>query len=63
MKGQDELIRKKVEAKNQLENFTYNIKNTLRDEKYKDKFQGNDKETLEKAVEETVKWLEQNHEA
>lgn len=38
MKGQDELIKKKVEAKNQLENFTYNIKNTIRDEKYKDKF-------------------------
>lgn len=63
MKGQDELVKKRVEAKNALENFTYNIKNTIRDEKYKDKFEGSDKETLEKAVDETVKWLESNPEA
>lgn len=30
MKGQDELIKKRVEAKNGLENFTYNVKNTVR---------------------------------
>lgn len=60
MKGQDELMKKKVEAKNGLENFAYSIKNSLNDEKLKDKFSSEDKATLEKAVEETVKWLEAN---
>lgn len=37
-KGEDELIKKKVEAKNALENYCYSVKNTLKDEKLKDKF-------------------------
>lgn len=60
MKGQDELMKKKVEAKNGLENFAYSIKNSLNDEKLKDKFSAEDKAALEKAVEETVKWIEAN---
>jgi len=38
MKGADEIVRKRIEAKNGLENYTYNIKNALNDEKFKDKF-------------------------
>jgi len=43
MKGADDLIRKKIEAKNGLENYAYNIKNALNDEKFKDKFKGDEK--------------------
>lgn len=43
MKGQDDLMRKKVESKNNLENYTYNIKNTLNDQKFKDKFKEDEK--------------------
>lgn len=32
-KAEDEVVRKKVEAKNGLENYTYSIKNTLKEEK------------------------------
>jgi len=32
----------------------------MSDEKLKDKFDSADKEKLEKAVEETVKWIEDN---
>lgn len=63
MKGTDDLIRKKIEAKNSLENYTYNIKNALNDEKIKDKFTSEDKEKINKIVEETVKWMEANFEA
>jgi len=30
--------KKKIEAKNGLENYLYSVKNTLRDEKFKGKF-------------------------
>lgn len=60
MKGQDDIIRKKVEAKNGLENYAYNIKNALNDQKFKDKFKDGEKEKIEKAVEESVKWVEAN---
>jgi len=36
-KKEDEEIKKRIEAKNSLEHYCYSIKNTLRDEKLKDK--------------------------
>jgi len=63
MKGQDDIVRKKIEAKNGLENYTYNIKNALNDEKLKDKFKPEEKEKIETAVGEAVKWIESNQEA
>jgi len=49
-KNEDEIIKKKVEAKNALENYTYSIRNTLNDEKLKDKFGADEKKTVEDAV-------------
>jgi len=37
-KNEDEAVKRKVEAKNGLENYCYSIKNTLKDDKLKDKF-------------------------
>lgn len=34
--AEDEAARKKVEAKNGLENYAYNLRNTVRDEKVED---------------------------
>jgi L1 cell adhesion molecule like protein len=59
-KNEDELVRKRVEAKNGLETYTYSIKNTLKDEKLQDKFEAGEKEKVEKAVDEAVKWIETN---
>ena len=39
-------MRKKVDAKNALENYIYSVKNTLRDEKWKAKFTEDDKKKL-----------------
>lgn len=49
-KSEDELIKKKIEAKNGLENYTYSIRNTLNDEKLKDKFTSEEKTAVEDAV-------------
>ncbi|KAL6539348.1 70-kilodalton heat shock protein [Orobanche hederae] len=59
-KAEDEEVKKKVEAKNALENYAYNMRNTVRDEKFGTKLDSGDKERIEKAVEETIGWLEGN---
>jgi len=59
-KAQDDIVRKKVEAKNALENYTYSMKNTLNDEKVKDKFTEEDKKLITDKVAETQQWLESN---
>lgn len=59
-KAEDEDVKKKVEAKNSLENYAYNMRNTVRDEKFTSKLSSGDKETIEKAVEETTEWLDRN---
>ncbi|XWS16976.1 hypothetical protein CRYUN_Cryun33cG0027800 [Craigia yunnanensis] len=59
-KAEDEEVKKKVEAKNALENYAYNMKNTVRDEKFAAKLSPEDKEKIEKAVEETIEWLDRN---
>jgi L1 cell adhesion molecule like protein len=58
-KQEDELVKKKVEAKNGLENYCYSIRTTIKDEKIKDKL-ADDKERLEKLVDEALKWVEAN---
>jgi L1 cell adhesion molecule like protein len=60
---QDERLRKKVEAKNGLENYAYSLRNTIRDEKLADKFDAGDKDKLTKAIDDTVAWLDKNQEA
>lgn len=42
-KAEDELVRSKIEAKNSLEQTTYSIRNTLKDEKLQDKFSAEEK--------------------
>lgn len=59
-KAEDEEVKKKVEAKNGLENYAYNMRNTVKDEKFAGKLGPADKEKIEKAVEETLEWLDRN---
>ncbi|KAL2533979.1 Heat shock 70 kDa protein 5 [Abeliophyllum distichum] len=59
-KAEDEAVKKKVEAKNALENYAYNIKNTIKDEKIGGKLDSSDKQKIEKAIEEAIEWLERN---
>jgi L1 cell adhesion molecule like protein len=59
-KGEDDKNKKKVEAKNGLENYAYSMRNTIRDEKVSSKLEPTDKSTIEKAVDAAIAWLDQN---
>merc|ERR1712050_345551 len=52
--------KQKIEAKNGLENYCFTMRNTLNEEKLKEKFEGGDKEKIEQAVQETLDWLDKN---
>jgi heat shock protein 1/8 len=62
-KAEDEKNKEKIEAKNGLENYSYSLSNTLKDEKVASKLDAGDKEKLEKAIDDTVKWLDANQTA
>jgi len=53
---------KKIEAKNSLENYAYNVKNTIKDEKLKDKISDEDKKMIEEKVNEVLQFIETNEE-
>merc|ERR1712164_16061 len=57
---EDEEFKLRVEAKNGLENYCYSMKNTLDDEKLKDKISPDDKEKAMKAINDALSWLESN---
>ncbi|KAK1395853.1 hypothetical protein POM88_005716 [Heracleum sosnowskyi] len=59
-KAEDEEVKKKVEAKNALENYAYNMRNTVKDEKIAGKLDAGDKDKIESAVNEAIDWLEKN---
>merc|ERR1712161_83657 len=59
-RAEDEANRGKVEAKNGLENYCFTMRNTLSEEKLKDKFEAGDQEKIESAVQETLDWLDKN---
>jgi len=59
-KAEDEANKGKVEAKNGLENYCFTMRNTLQEEKLKEKFEGGDKEAIEKAVQDALDWLDKN---
>jgi len=62
-KAEDEKNKEKIEAKNGLENYAYSLRNTLKDEKIAGKMDSGDKEKLEKAIDDAVKWLDHNQTA
>jgi len=57
---EDEAAKVKIEAKNGLENYCFTMRNTLQEEKLQDKFEGDDKDKIEKAVQEALDWLDKN---
>merc|ERR1739848_78793 len=60
---EDALFKERIEAKNALENYCYNIKNSLDDEKLKDKIPADKKEEATKVIDEGLKWLDANQTA
>ena len=62
-RAQDEVEKKKVEARNEYENYIYQIRNSLSDEKLKDKFSAEDKAKIDEALKTHQQWMEGHHEA
>jgi L1 cell adhesion molecule like protein len=58
--AQDKAQKEKIEAKNALENYAFSLRNSMEEEKLKDKIPAEDKEKVEKKITETIEWLE-NH--
>jgi heat shock protein 1/8 len=59
-KEQDEIIRKKIESKNKLENYVYSLKSSILDEKVSSSLSQDDKDIINKEIENTLNWLNQN---
>ena len=57
-KNEDEKTRQRIEAKNSLENYAYNIRTTIRDEKTKNKISDTDRDIIENKVKEVISFIE-----
>jgi len=62
-KDDDEKQAARIGAKNALESYSYQIKNTLNEEQFKDKIEKADKEAIESKAEEIISWLDANQTA
>ena len=60
---EDEEFRVKVEAKNSLEGYCFQMKNLVNDEKTSTMISSEDKKTIESSVNETLQWLDANKSA
>ncbi|KAI8981119.1 70 kDa heat shock protein 3 [Pilobolus umbonatus] len=62
-KAEDEAVAARITARNGLESYAYNLRNTLQDEKVGGIMPAEDKESIKKATDETIQWLDQSAEA
>jgi len=62
-KTEDEIAQKRIEARNNLENYVYNVKSSVLNEEKMKTALGDDLNTVETTIEETIKWLEENKSA
>jgi heat shock protein 5 len=61
---EDKEMKEKIDARNALEGYCYNMKNQINDEeKLGGKIDDDDKETIEEAVNEAIDWLDENADA
>ena len=62
---EDKKVKDKVDAKNALESYVYNLKNQLEDEEkgLGSKIEADDKESVLEAVNSALEWLESNNDA
>jgi heat shock protein 1/8 len=57
-KGDDEVQKQRVEAKNGLENYAYSLRNSIREEQISAKLGADDKKKLEDVLDKTLSWLD-----
>ncbi len=59
-KEEDEKNRQRIEAKNSLEGLIYSSRNSMNEEKLKDKFSEEDKATIEAKISDIQSWIDSN---
>jgi heat shock protein 1/8 len=59
-KDDDDKVRLRIEAKNKLEHYCYNVKTTVLDDEKMKSAVGDDYDTIKETVDETLKWVEEN---
>ena len=58
---EDKRLKEKIDSRNNLEVFLYNIKSTIKDkDKLADRINSDDKERIESALTEALDWLDDN---
>ncbi|RIB18929.1 heat shock protein 70 family, partial [Gigaspora rosea] len=63
-RAEDEKVAQRIQARNGLESYVYNLRNTLQNvEKYRLKIKKNLAVELENVIQEAITWLENNQEA
>merc|ERR1712177_110574 len=62
---EDKKVKDRIDAKNGLESYLYNLKNTLEDDEkgVADKISAEDKKELQDIIDEALDWLDENPEA
>lgn len=57
---EDEAVADRVTSRNSLESYTYSLKNSLQEKNISEKLSADERKTLDSAIDEAVKWLDQN---
>lgn len=61
---EDKKVKERIDARNGLETYVYNMKNTINDkDKLADKIDSDDKEKIDAALKEALEWLDENQSA
>jgi len=62
---EDKKVKERIDARNGLESYLYNLKNTLNDDEkgVADQLSAEDKKELEDIIDETLDWMDENPEA
>eukprot|EP01068_Selenidium_serpulae_P011788 Selendium_serpulae@DN5724_c0_g1_i4.p1 len=59
-KEEDDVNRSRVEVKNTLENYCFSMRNTMNEDKIKDKITEDERTKIESKITETLEWLDRN---
>ena len=61
-KAEDDAAAERIKAKNGLESYAYNLRNSLNEEQFASKLDQGDKDKLNAAIKETIEWLDNTQE-
>ena len=61
-KAEDDAAAERIKARNGLESYTYNLRNSLNEEAFASKLDASDKDNLKKDIDETIEWIDNTQE-